>query len=100
MTSTSTAQPLIAIIGGGPAGLVLLLTLHRRGIPATLYERESGFSSRSHLGGTLDLGYLSGQRALRENRLEEAFKEAFQARRRGAQGVREGRERPPLPLGE
>ncbi|KAI0730500.1 monooxygenase FAD-binding protein [Earliella scabrosa] len=74
MTSTSATRPHIAIIGGGPAGLVLLLTLHRRGIPATLYEREAGFSSRFHLGGTLDLGYLSGQRALRENGLEEAFK--------------------------
>ncbi|KAI0730478.1 hypothetical protein C8Q76DRAFT_766246 [Earliella scabrosa] len=74
MTSVSTAQPRIAIIGGGPAGLVLLLTLHRRGIPATLYEREAGFASRAHLGGTLDLGYYSGQRALRENGLDDAFK--------------------------
>ncbi|KAI0801477.1 monooxygenase FAD-binding protein [Fomes fomentarius] len=73
-SSASTTQPHIAIIGGGPAGLVLLLTLHRHGVPATLYEREAGFNSRAHLGGILDLGHDSGQRALRENGLEDAFK--------------------------
>ncbi|KAI1786984.1 FAD/NAD(P)-binding domain-containing protein [Ganoderma leucocontextum] len=71
--TTNTAQPRIAIIGGGPGGLTLLLTLHKRGIPATLYEREAGFASRRHLGGTLDLGYESGQRALRENGLHEQW---------------------------
>ena len=74
--STYTAQPCpkIAIIGGGLGGLVLLLTLHRRGIPATLYERDVDFATRAHLGGSLDLGYKSGQRALRENGLEDEFK--------------------------
>lgn len=57
------------------SGLVLLLTLYRRGITATLYERESGYSSRAHLGGTLDLDWTSGQRALRENGLQEEFDE-------------------------
>ncbi|KAI0737324.1 hypothetical protein C8Q80DRAFT_1213646 [Daedaleopsis nitida] len=42
--------PRIAIVDGGVSGLVLLLTLHRHGIPATLYERESGYSSRAYLG--------------------------------------------------
>ena len=70
----SFAIPRIAIIGGGPGGLTLLLTLHRRGIPATLYERDIDFNARSHLGGTLDLGYASGQRALRDNGLEDTFK--------------------------
>ncbi|TFK79977.1 monooxygenase FAD-binding protein [Polyporus arcularius HHB13444] len=73
MTSTST-QPRIAIIGGGPGGLVLLLTLLRRGVPATVYERDTGFNARAHLGGMLDLGWGSGQRALRENGLEDVFK--------------------------
>ncbi|KAM5541347.1 hypothetical protein V8D89_004901, partial [Ganoderma adspersum] len=50
-------QPRIAIIGGGPGGLTLLLTLHKRGIPATLYEREADFSTHRHLGGCLDLGH-------------------------------------------
>ncbi|KAI0737299.1 FAD/NAD-P-binding domain-containing protein [Daedaleopsis nitida] len=44
-----------------------------RRIPATLYERESGYSSRAHLGGTLDLDWTSGQRALSENGLQEEF---------------------------
>ena len=71
----TTLQPRIAIIGGGLGGLSLLLTLHKRGIPATLYEREVSFSSRAHLGGTLDLGYDRGQRALRENGFESLFKQ-------------------------
>ncbi|KAM5543497.1 hypothetical protein V8D89_002748 [Ganoderma adspersum] len=66
-------HPRIAIIGGGPAGLTLLITLHRRGIPATVYEREPSIDSRAHLGGMLDLGHDSGQRALRENGLGEIF---------------------------
>ena len=70
---TTPTHPRIAIIGGGPAGLTLLITLHRRGIPATVYEREPSIDSRAHLGGMLDLGYESGQRALRENGLGEVF---------------------------
>ena len=70
---TTPTHPRIAIIGGGPAGLTLLITLHRRGIPATVYEREASIDSRAHLGGMLDLGYESGQRALRENGLGEVF---------------------------
>ncbi|KAI0349887.1 monooxygenase FAD-binding protein [Trametes cingulata] len=73
-TSSSQSQPRIAIVGGGPAGLVLLLTLLRRGISATLYERETDRTSRAHLGGMLDLHWESGQRALRENGLEELFR--------------------------
>ena len=66
-------HPRIAIIGGGPSGLVLLLTLHKRGIPATVYERDATPLSRLHLGGTLDLRWSSGQLALRENGLGEVF---------------------------
>ncbi|KAI0374827.1 monooxygenase FAD-binding protein [Pilatotrama ljubarskyi] len=73
-TASNGSQPSIAIVGGGPAGLVLLLTLLKRGVPATLYEREPDRDARGHLGGTLDLEWDSGQRALRENGLEEAFK--------------------------
>ncbi|KAI0634306.1 monooxygenase FAD-binding protein [Trametes polyzona] len=70
----SQTYPRIAIVGGGPAGLALLLTLHKRGIPATVYERELSSKSRAYLGGMLDLAWESGQRALRENGLEDAFK--------------------------
>ncbi|KAI0794664.1 FAD/NAD-P-binding domain-containing protein [Fomes fomentarius] len=72
---SSASAPRIVIIGGGLAGLTLLLTLHRRGVPATLYEREPSADSRAHLGGMLDLGYDSGQRALRENGLKDAFEQ-------------------------
>ncbi|EJF59081.1 monooxygenase [Dichomitus squalens LYAD-421 SS1] len=65
--------PRIAVIGGGPGGLVLALTLYRHGIPSTVYERDTSFDSRAHIGGMLDLKYESGQRALRENGLEETF---------------------------
>ncbi|KAI9058945.1 monooxygenase FAD-binding protein [Trametes sanguinea] len=75
MSSTLAQYPRIAIVGGGLAGLVLLLTLSRRGIPATLYERDADSNSRARLGGMLDLEWESGQRALRENGLEDAFKQ-------------------------
>ena len=73
MTSIAS-QPRIAIIGAGLGGLALHLTLHKRGIPATIYERDASPAARSHLGGSLDLHWTSGQRALRENGLEDAFK--------------------------
>ncbi|TFK82577.1 fumarate reductase/succinate dehydrogenase flavo protein domain protein [Polyporus arcularius HHB13444] len=73
-TSDLLDYPTIAIIGGGPSGLVALLTLLTRGIPATLYERETSSAARAYLGGMLDLTWNEGQRALRENGLAEAFK--------------------------
>ncbi|PIL34882.1 hypothetical protein GSI_02669 [Ganoderma sinense ZZ0214-1] len=73
MSFNTSTQPPIAIIGCGLGGLALLLTLHRRGIPATVYERDASFDARAHLGGSLDLGWKSGQRALRENGLQDEF---------------------------
>ncbi|KAH9903096.1 monooxygenase FAD-binding protein [Cubamyces lactineus] len=74
MSSTSLlSQPRIAIIGGGPGGLVVLVTLYKRVIPATLYEREPSSDSRAHMGGMLDLEWESGQRAFRDNGLEDEF---------------------------
>ena len=55
MEKSNTAQPLITSVGGGPSDLALLLTLHKRGIPAILYERGPSFASRGHLGGFFDL---------------------------------------------
>ncbi|KZW02235.1 FAD/NAD(P)-binding domain-containing protein [Exidia glandulosa HHB12029] len=55
----------IAIIGGGPGGLVLLNVLARHNISATLYERDAEFASRVHLGGVLDLHEDSGQAAMK-----------------------------------
>ncbi|RPD58782.1 FAD/NAD-P-binding domain-containing protein [Lentinus tigrinus ALCF2SS1-7] len=71
---TITPQPNIVIVGGGPGGLVVLLTLLTRGIRATLYEREESSNARAYLGGMLDLTWEEGQRALRENGLADAFK--------------------------
>ena len=68
------SQPNVVIVGGGPGGLVALLTLLNRGIRATLYEREASSDARAYLGGMLDLTWDEGQRALRENGLSEAFK--------------------------
>lgn len=87
MASASTTHALsrIAIIGGGPGGLALRLTLAKHGIPATVYEREPDSKSRAHMGGMLDLEWETGQRALRENGMEDLFKKYS---RRDAQEMR------------
>ncbi|RPD60397.1 FAD/NAD-P-binding domain-containing protein [Lentinus tigrinus ALCF2SS1-6] len=92
MSSPPANHPNIAIIGAGPSGLVTLVTLLNRGVPATLYEREASSSARAHLGGMLDLTWDEGQRALRENGLAEVFKttsrlDAQEARICGKDGV-------------
>ncbi|KAH9942162.1 fumarate reductase/succinate dehydrogenase flavoprotein domain protein [Epithele typhae] len=69
----ASTQPRIAIVGGGPSGLVLLLTLYKRGVAATLYEREADYASLAYLGSCLDLRWTHGQRALRENGLQDVF---------------------------
>ncbi|KAI0634425.1 monooxygenase FAD-binding protein [Trametes polyzona] len=89
---TPSNPPRIAIIGGGPGGLTTLLTLAKRGIAATLYERDASRTARSHLGGILDLDWETGQRALRENGLEDEFRkhshpEAEETRICGKDGV-------------
>ncbi|KAJ8473012.1 hypothetical protein ONZ51_g8132 [Trametes cubensis] len=89
---SASPTPRIAIIGGGPSGLVLLVTLIKRGIPATLYEREASKDSRAHMGGMLDLIWESGQRAFRDNGLEDEFikhsrTEAEELRIAGKDGV-------------
>jgi 2-polyprenyl-6-methoxyphenol hydroxylase-like FAD-dependent oxidoreductase len=71
--STTTNTPHVAIIGGGPGGFTLLATLHKRGIPATLYERDTSLDARLSHGGCLDLHWETGQKALRENGLGDAF---------------------------
>ena len=92
MSSTSSHQPNIVIIGGGPSGLITLLTLHNRGVKATLYEREASSKSRAYMGGMLDLTWDEGQRALRENGLSDVFKhnsrlEAQESRLCGKAGI-------------
>ncbi len=66
-------SPRIAIIGGGPSGLILARVLLHRGFTSfTVFEGETGPHSRDQ-GGTLDLHPNSGQRALREAGLSADF---------------------------
>ncbi|KAI0750497.1 hypothetical protein C8Q74DRAFT_372074 [Fomes fomentarius] len=57
---SNTTTLMIAIMSGSLARLTLPLTLHRRGVFATLYERDTNLSARAHLGGVRDLGWTSG----------------------------------------
>ncbi|MEN3539973.1 NAD(P)/FAD-dependent oxidoreductase [Microbispora sp. ZYX-F-249] len=68
----TTPAPRIAIVGAGPGGLICARILQRRGIAATVYERDPGPAARDQ-GGTLDLHAGNGQIALREAGLLEEF---------------------------
>jgi 2-polyprenyl-6-methoxyphenol hydroxylase-like FAD-dependent oxidoreductase len=63
----------IAIIGGGPGGLVLARVLHRHGVDAVVYERDAGRDARTQ-GGMLDLHTDTGQRALEMAGLTDGFR--------------------------
>ncbi|KAI0199446.1 hypothetical protein F4808DRAFT_432512 [Astrocystis sublimbata] len=65
--------PRIAIVGAGPAGLMVASILHHNGIPSTIYERDSSAVARSQ-GGTLDLHEYSGQQALHAAGLLDKFR--------------------------
>lgn len=62
----------IAIIGGGPGGLVLARLLQLKGADIEVYERDNHKEARSQ-GATLDLHEASGLEALRRAGLLEAF---------------------------
>lgn len=66
-------RPRIAIVGGGPGGLILARTLHVHGIAATVFEREPSASARSQ-GGSLDMHAESGQYAIECAGLTDEFK--------------------------
>ena len=70
--SATTAHHPVAVIGGGLGGLALARVLHVHGIDAAVFDLEADRSARTQ-GGMLDLHQETGQAALREAGLYEAF---------------------------
>lgn len=63
----------IAIVGGGPGGLMLGLLLQQQGFPFTIYER--GYKNmHDDRGGSLDIHEDSGQLPLKEAGLFDTFR--------------------------
>ena len=62
----------IAIVGGGPGGLMLARLLQCRGVASCVYERDTHANERPQ-GGSLDMHEGTGQRAIRLAGLEDAF---------------------------
>ncbi|PTL75481.1 NAD(P)/FAD-dependent oxidoreductase [Vitiosangium sp. GDMCC 1.1324] len=71
-SKSSSRSPRIAIIGGGPGGLVLARVLQMRGLTPTVFEQEASPTARPQ-GGTLDMHADSGQVALRLAGLDTQF---------------------------
>lgn len=67
---SSVPQHKIAIIGAGPVSLTLANIFQNNGIPFTVFEAADSFRTS---GGSLDLHPESGQLALREANLWDAF---------------------------
>ncbi|KAF7367254.1 Chloride channel protein [Mycena sanguinolenta] len=66
----------VAIIGAGIGGLTLARILQLRNSPHisfAIYESDSDASTRGALGGSLDLKYESGQRAMKDAGLHAEF---------------------------
>ncbi|WP_422505909.1 FAD-dependent oxidoreductase [Stenotrophomonas sp. GZD-301] len=66
--------PRIAIVGAGPAGLLLACRLHQAGLPFALFDADAAADARAQ-GGMLDLHAGTGQAALRSAGLFERFQQ-------------------------
>jgi 2-polyprenyl-6-methoxyphenol hydroxylase-like FAD-dependent oxidoreductase len=73
--SDMTSKPNIAIVGGGPGGLMLARLLLLRGLKPVVFERDRHAGDRPQ-GGSLDLHGDTGQRAMRLAGLENEFSAA------------------------
>ncbi|KAI1053230.1 hypothetical protein LB506_012355 [Fusarium annulatum] len=104
-----SAIPPIAIIGGGPCGLMLARLLQTASINYVVFERDaSPTSALRSQGGTLDIHNESGQEALRRAGLHEKFKSLarydattmtlmdFQGKFRASFGDDDGGDRPEI----
>lgn len=69
---TNSTHPTIAIIGGGPGGLLAARVLQLGGVDVTVYDADDSLESRDQ-GGTLDLHADSGQIAIDDARLTAEF---------------------------
>ncbi len=68
-----TKDTKVAIVGGGPGGLVLARLLQMKGVSVIVYERDKSRAVRVQ-GATLDLHEESGLKALDAAGLMDAFK--------------------------
>ncbi|MFE0459185.1 FAD-dependent oxidoreductase [Kitasatospora sp. NPDC058965] len=68
----TTSTPTVCIVGAGPAGLTCARVLQRHGLAVTVYDADDAVDSRDP-GGTLDLHADSGQIALADAGLTDAF---------------------------
>ncbi|GLU54491.1 FAD-dependent oxidoreductase [Dyadobacter frigoris] len=74
MNKNLIANKKIAIVGGGPVGLMAARLLQMKGAVATVYERDKTQDARM-LGGSIDLHKNTGQKALEKARLLDKFYE-------------------------
>lgn len=71
-TQTHTPHPSIAIVGGGPGGLLAARILQLGGVDVAVYDADASLGSRTQ-GGTLDLHADSGQIAIEDAGLTDEF---------------------------
>ncbi len=71
-----TKDTKVAIVGGGPGGLVLARLLQLRGVSVIVYERDKSRAVRVQ-GATLDLHEESGLKALDAAGLMDTFKASY-----------------------